>query len=440
MKSLIHNNIYLEAPSTYYGSITSVSCICGAKLNQYDLDAYFTHSEIEQIYDEIKAGRKSLVGEEVKGECVYCRERIRDSDGFEYACQCGVRAHARCAEVNERANVCPKCFIGFTWRMIPHATKEGLNRKWVLPCCKEEIEDKSIFINALIELNMKKMASNAERVICPFCSKTLGRNDMRKILTDVEIETILEGSSETECKLLYKENDVMMSAVLPVEVCSKCGSELSRDEPHITFECGHRYHTLCAKTVLELESYSYERPKCVAKNCGKTVYDKLQLIQKCKEVMGRNCVCCGESGIKFVLLECKHYVCRRCGENFRSGKNKYFTIKHSIITVDCRVCDEEEQAKQIVLQCYHTASFCSIRRRHTSLDYEEPRFLGCDECSCALNDVELYAVLGAKAAERELEKLDRYMSNNKKTHEKRKNSEDEECKASVRLKSDCRKA
>lgn len=432
MKSLIHNNVHSEAPSTFYGSITSIRCICGAKLDRYDLNDYFTYSEIEKIYNAITDGRKNEVREEVKEECFYCRERIGKNSGFEYACQCGIRAHARCAEVKEDANVCPKCFRKWTYRLVPLSSKEGLDKTWVLPCCREEIEDKGIFMNTLIELNAKKMAPNVERAICPFCSKTLGRSDMKKILTDAEIESVLKGSTEAE-------NDVLMNAVLPVEVCSKCGSELIRDEPYITFECGHRYHTLCAKTVLELEVHSYELPKCAARNCGKAVYVKYELVRKCKEVMGRYCACCGESGIRFVLLECKHYVCKHCGENFRTGKNKYFKSSYSDIIVDCKVCDEERQAKQIVLQCGHTMTFYRIRRDHLSFDSGEGKFLGCGECLCALNDVELYATLGARKAEKELERLDRFMSNSKKTHEERNNSGDEEYKAPVRLKSDSRK-
>jgi hypothetical protein len=402
MKSLIQNNIHSENPIASYGNIIEIKCICGEGLTRCELCAYFDRYTIDKIYEEIKTGRKKLEPSEeekqTEQECYLCKGEIKESNEYEYNCVCGIRGHELCIEYRPINKYCPRCDKILTRRTVPPSKK-----KWRLPCCKEEIEDKEIFKNALIELNKKKMSSNVERVICPFCFRTLDRANMKKILTTTEINSILKALSVVEP--VKEETNV--------NCCSKCAAELNKGETFISFGCEHKYHVLCAKAVLESEDSSTALPKCTAKNCRRLVHDTEGLLKRCNEIMAKNCACCSEPGTRFVLLKCKHYVCKKCGENFRSGKNKYLARKYYILQVDCKICDEEMEAVSLILQCGHSMSYNYINSLYTTL---RSYIISCKECLSVFDDVELYAALGKEKADKELEKIDE----NKKRQEELK--------------------
>jgi len=326
-----------------------------------------------------KKGFKSSEEEkEMRLQCYLCKDEIKEGSGYEYNCACGVRIHEVCMNNRFSNKDCPRCNKILIFAKVPPSKK-----RWILPCCKREIQDKEIYIDKLIELNKEKMISNAERAICPFCSRTLDSTDMKKILTTSEINSILKASSITESKPIKEETKT--------GVCSKCSAELTKDKEFISFDCGHKYHIICAKGILEGAAYFKKLPKCTAKNCEKSVYNSEGLLRECNEIIAKNCACCGEPGTRFVLLKCKHYVCKKCGENFRNEKNKYLERKGSTLMVDCKICDEKREAISLVLRCQHIIEF-SHSRSHA---------ISCERCSYLLDNVELYAVLGKEKVDKE---------------------------------------
>jgi len=121
--------------------------------------------------------------------------------------------------------------------------------------------------------------------------------------------------------------------------------------------------------------------------------------------MAKNCACCQEHGEEFVVLMCKHYVCLRCGKNFREGKNKYFTHRHNSVNVECKICDKGEKVSTIRLTCGHRVNANCIR----TYGYPGKELFSCGKCNCQLNDVELYAMLGKEKANNELDKINNLM-------------------------------
>ena len=408
MKSLIHNNIHSENPAMRFGNIVEIKCICGEGLDERDLSKYFYGYIIRKIYEEIKAGRKepkpSEEEKEMDLECYLCENEIKEISGHEYNCACGLRAHELCIDNRISGKSCPQCSRRLTLRKVPPSKK-----RWILPCCKIEIQDKEIYINTLIELNRKKMISNVEKLICPFCSRTLDRTDMKKILTTSEINPILKALSTRKLKAIKEKTKT--------EVCSRCSAKLTKDKEFISFDCGHKYHIICAKGILEDPAYLRKIPKCTAKDCEKSVHNSERLLRECNEIMAKNCTCCGEPGTRFVLLKCNHYVCKKCGENFRNGENKYLERKFHTLEVDCKICYEKIEAISLVLQCGDIMQFSSI---NTTYNYSKlHNIISCKECSCSLDDVELYAALGKEKADKELEKINNFLA--KKLQGKKRN-------------------
>jgi len=379
---------------------------------------------VNQKSGEIKAERKELKpskeGKEMDLEWHLCENEIKEIDEYEYSCACGLRAHELCIDNRLSNKNCPQCNRTLTLRKVPPSEKKQIQKTWVLPCCKEEVQDKEIYINTLIELNRKKMTSNVKRVICPFCSRTLDRADMKKILTTSEINSIVKALSTIESKAIKEETKT--------EVCSKCSAELTKEKESISFECGHKYHIICAKAILEDLAYLRRIPKCTANDCEKSVYNSERLLRECNEIMAKNCACCGEPGTNFILLQCKHYVCKKCGENFRNGKNKYLERKSHTLEVDCKICDEKIEAISLVLQCGHIMQFSSINAKY---NYSRPYIISCEECSFSLDDVDLYAALGKEKADKELEKINDFLA--KKLQGERKKSEEMPQRTSVNL-------
>lgn len=428
MKSLIQNNIHSEDPGIVFGSIVYIRCICGESLDRHDLMKYFSFDTVDRIYDEIKSGRRKVKPHEEEKKryslCYLCKREIKESNEYEYDCTCGVKVHDTCMENEFKSKGCPKCLKILTLKRVPrHTARES--EGWILPCCREEIQDKEILMNALVELNRKKKIAHSERVICPFCSRTLDRVEMAEIFTNAETERILKESSWAEQKPIQQEdNKNKRDDNLTIEKCSKCTAELSADSS-IPFECAHRYHILCAKSILEANGNNTTLPTCAARNCGATVYNRKTLLDRCNDALAKNCACCDEPGSKLVVLKCGHYVCKKCGENFRSGKNKYFVGSFYEVEVDCKICDYKELALNIILQCGHTMSFSEIRTSQRMHDSDRGKILTCKKCSCTLNDVELYATLGKEKADKELAKIDKLIHYSKKQHESKKRSEEE---------------
>eukprot|EP00826_Nyctotherus_ovalis_P007411 TRINITY_DN1184_c0_g1_i3.p1 TRINITY_DN1184_c0_g1~~TRINITY_DN1184_c0_g1_i3.p1 ORF type:complete len:257 (+),score=73.25 TRINITY_DN1184_c0_g1_i3:77-847(+) len=241
---------------------------------------------------------------------------------------------------------------------------------------------------------------------------------------------ILKKSSGTEQKPAQQE-DNKRDNNLHIERCSKCTAELNA-ESSIAFKCTHRYHILCAKSILETNGNAVTFPSCTARNCSTPVYNHESLLEKCNQALAKNCACCDEPGSKFVMLKCSHYVCKKCGENFRSGRNKYFVGSYYEVEVDCKICDYEQPALTIILQCGHIMTFSEIKTSQRVYDSERGMILTCKKCSCTLNDVELYATLGKEKADKELAKIDKLIHHSKKQHESKKKSE-EELKSEERL-------
>ena len=203
MKSLIDNNIHSENPQVYYWNTPLIRCICGRILERSDLKRYFDSEQIDNIYVEIGIGRsKSNFGikklkpsdEEIKDD----EEKI-ELGIYKSAIKTDsfIENSSECgSRVHGQSNEENKLDMNCYQRCSKSLTSGQIshhNKKLVLPCCNNES--------------------------------------------------------------LHNQEGVKINDTTPVKACTLCSKKLHKDETGINFKCGHCYHVLCAKTILESNNH-----------------------------------------------------------------------------------------------------------------------------------------------------------------------------------------
>eukprot|EP01022_Parablepharisma_sp_SALTPOND_P028384 TRINITY_DN70887_c0_g1_i1.p2 TRINITY_DN70887_c0_g1~~TRINITY_DN70887_c0_g1_i1.p2 ORF type:complete len:708 (-),score=54.34 TRINITY_DN70887_c0_g1_i1:1680-3803(-) len=402
MKALIQSNAQSEYSLKYYPTtITWIKCICGTLLDKRDLSKYFSSEEITYLLAQIQDARKGPLLEESnspkgKAHCILCKKVVEDDK--EYRCSCGKKAHVKCAIPFQKDPICQKC---------AKPMKVVDNYTFKTPCCGEKVDSKEYYIADFIELNNKKKREESispERMICPLCSKIVTRFDMEKGLSLKEIEAILGGIFN--------------------KACAECKAIFNEDEQYITSDCGHYYHIFCAKFISDDTSYL---KKCRAKGCNATMMNLDQKIKQYYEMLAKNCVSCRKRGTKFIILDCNHYVCYACGEDFRKGMKDCFEYGVTSANALCSICDKKRRMQKIYLQCKHVQSVDDMRGqlkkiKRGALDVEFP---ACYDCLCGVNDVEIYALIGRVEGAELLNKIENTLKMQKEVYKDRKKSNEE---------------
>ena len=362
VKALIDNN----GPSKhYFGSDYYVNCICGNILNRYTLLKYFSHEEIdERFYFVKKVHRDYLMDikkKQLRTTCLICKKQMNNIDPKEYRCSCFARAHMKCALQGRRILRCPLCNECLV-------VKEA-RRSPITPCCGTELDDKSIYIQSLIDLNHKKSTGKtAEKIYCPFCPEASSISNMKEILTQKEIQAIISP---------------------PPIKCDKCGDTINCQGGHLKIGCEHRYHPLCIKSIL-----NSEEKKCPVKNCNYVIPNPEYKLIQAQDLIEKCCTNCACMGLRFAILNCSHYVCHKCGENYRHGKDMCFMHDESFTYVTCKICNEDSKVKNLIFKCKHEGDIRLIR----SMDITLHSYPCCPRCKLELDDVDLFVLLGEETA------------------------------------------
>lgn len=192
-KQLIHVNTCLIPLKKVHKYSVTIDCVCGKKINRLDLNNYFSSSTINELFEEIRSineRRKSLAA----NTDYICKEEI--DKGLDSQCECGIETNTMYLGSKTCNSKAPQT--------IP------FRKGTVMPCCMKNVQDKYVLMSELIELAKKKNVGHLERVICPFCSKTLNRASMKLLFTEEEVKLILKRSSGSENKSPQKTTLVVV--------------------------------------------------------------------------------------------------------------------------------------------------------------------------------------------------------------------------------------